>query len=77
MNVSCPFILNRVVCSTDKIAVTKNDGQILVRVGCTEDCPEGGGWIFIEHKYGDMREEKRVIRYFSFCLDWVRSMILH
>lgn len=50
MNVSCPFSLNRVVCSIDKIAVTTVDDQILIRAGCTEDCPEGGGWVFIEHK---------------------------
>lgn len=57
MNVLCPFHLNRVVCSTDKFAVTTSDEQILVRVGYTDDCPEGGGWIFIEHKYDNMQEE--------------------
>ena len=50
INVSCHFNLNRVVCSTDKIAVTTVDDQIMIRAGCTEDCPEGGGWVFIEHK---------------------------
>jgi hypothetical protein len=50
INVSCPFNLNHVVCSIDKIGVTTSDGQIMIRIGCTNDCPEGGGWIFIEHK---------------------------
>ena len=50
MNILCPFALKHVVCSIDKVGVSTNDGQILIRSGCTNDCPEGGGWIFIQHK---------------------------
>ena len=51
LNVTCPFDLNTVFCFSEKVGVTTNDGQILIRVGCTNDCPEGDGWIFIQHKY--------------------------
>ena len=50
INVACPFHLNHVVCSVDKIGVSTSDRQILVRVGCTNDCPGGDGWIFVEHR---------------------------
>ncbi|CAF3568334.1 unnamed protein product [Rotaria sordida] len=52
INVTCPFNLNKVFCFSEKVAVTTNDGEILVRVGCTDDCLEGDGWIFIEHNFG-------------------------
>ncbi|CAF3782621.1 unnamed protein product [Rotaria sp. Silwood1] len=52
INVTCPFNLNKVFCFSEKVAVTTNDGEILVRVGCTDDCVEGDGWIFIEHNFG-------------------------
>lgn len=52
MNILCMFSLKHVVCSIDHIAVSTNDGQILIRSGCTADCPEGGGWIFLEHSFG-------------------------
>jgi len=51
LNVTCPFHLNTVFCFSEKVGVTTNDGEILIRVGCTNDCPEGGGWIFVEYKY--------------------------
>jgi formylmethanofuran dehydrogenase subunit D len=51
LNVNCPFNLNTVVCFAEKVGVTTSDGEILIRVGCTDDCPEGDGWIFIDHKY--------------------------
>jgi hypothetical protein len=51
LNVTCPFHLNTVFCFSEKVGVTTSDGEILIRVGCTNDCPEGDGWIFIEHKY--------------------------
>lgn len=50
VNVACPFDLNHVVCCTDKTGVTTRDGQIIIRIGCTNECPEGDGWIFIEHR---------------------------
>ena len=53
MNVPCPFNLNRVFCFSEKIAVGTNDGQILIRTGCTYEEPEGAGWNFIEPKYGE------------------------
>ncbi|CAF1171707.1 unnamed protein product [Rotaria magnacalcarata] len=52
LNVMCPFSLNRIFCFSEKVAVTTNDGEILIRVGCTDDCPEGDGWIFVEHNFG-------------------------
>jgi len=51
LSVTCPFTLNTVFCFSEKVGVATNDGEILIRVGCTNDCPEGDGWIFIEHKY--------------------------
>jgi hypothetical protein len=51
LNVACPFNLNAVVCYSEKVGVTTNDGEILIRIGCTNDCLEGDGWIFIEHRY--------------------------
>ena len=44
--------MNTVICSIEKIGVTTNDGQILIRIGCTNDCLEGDGWIFIQHGFG-------------------------
>ncbi|CAF2713616.1 unnamed protein product [Rotaria sp. Silwood2] len=54
INVTCPFNLNKVFCFSGKVAVSTNDGEILVRVGCTDDCLEGDGWIFIEHNFGPL-----------------------
>jgi hypothetical protein len=51
IHVECPFNLNKVFCFSEKVGVTTSDGEILIRAGCTQDTPEGGGWIFIEHKY--------------------------
>ena len=50
INVPCPFNLNQVFCFGEKVGVSTNDGEILIRAGCTRDVPEGGGWIFIEHR---------------------------
>lgn len=52
INVLCMFTLRYVVCSTDSVAILTSDEQILIRSGCTNDCPEGGGWIFLEHNFG-------------------------
>ena len=49
-NVACPFNLNRVYCFSEKVAVTTSNGEILIRIGRTDDCLEGDGWIFIEKK---------------------------
>jgi rRNA-processing protein FCF1 len=51
LNVACPFNLNKVFCFSEKVGVTTCDGEILIRVGCTDDCLEGDGWIFIDHRY--------------------------
>jgi hypothetical protein len=51
INVLCPFNLNTVFCFSEKVGVCTSDGEMLIRAGCTQDAPEGGGWIFIDHKY--------------------------
>ena len=49
-NVPCLYTLDIVYCCSEKVGVTTNIGEILIRVGCTSDCPEGGGWLFIEKR---------------------------
>ncbi len=49
-NVPCSYTLDIVFCCSEKVGVTTNIGEILIRVGCTSDCPEGGGWLFIEKR---------------------------
>ena len=49
-NVPCPYTLDIVFCFSGKVGVTTNIGEILIRAGCTYDCPEGGGWLFIEKR---------------------------
>ncbi len=56
MNIACPFNLNTVFCFSEKVGCSTSDGQILIRAGCTQDTPEGGGWIFIEHKYDNKQK---------------------
>ncbi|CAF1144141.1 unnamed protein product [Adineta ricciae] len=52
LNVPCPFNLIGVFCFAEKVGVTASTGEIMIRVGCTNDCPEGDGWIFIDHNFG-------------------------
>ena len=40
-NVPCSYTLDIVFCCSQKVGVTTNIGEILIRVGCTSDCPEG------------------------------------
>ncbi|UJR32017.1 hypothetical protein I4U23_019486 [Adineta vaga] len=52
LNVACPFDLNTIFCFAEKVGVTTSSGEIMIRVGCTNDCLEGDGWIFIDHNFG-------------------------
>ncbi|CAF0956280.1 unnamed protein product [Adineta steineri] len=52
INVNCPFNLKRVFCFSEKVGVITSDEEILIRVGCTNDCPEGDGWIFVDYTLG-------------------------
>lgn len=63
INVACPFHLQKVFCFSEKVGVITKDGEILIRVGCNEDCLEGDGWVFVEHEY-DERKEKPIRRNF-------------
>lgn len=49
-NVPCSYTLDIVFCSSEKVGVTTSIGEILIRVGCTSNCPEGDGWLLIEKR---------------------------
>ncbi|CAF0893625.1 unnamed protein product, partial [Didymodactylos carnosus] len=55
-NISCPFQLRKVVCCKEKVVVTTFKWEILIRIGCNEDCPEGDGWIIIDHSLGAIND---------------------